>query len=66
VPDEKPVRLAVELPAALYRDLQLYTDAIARAKDGKAPDPARLVVRMAQQFMAEDRAFLKLRRQRGL
>ena len=66
VPDDKPVKLTVELPAAVYRDLAAYAEAIGRESGQAAPEPAKLIVPMIQRFMATDRAFAKLRRGRQL
>lgn len=64
VPDDKPVKLTVELPASVFRDLALYAETIAQAggKAGK-PEPARLVPLMVARFMESDRSFRKRRRQ---
>lgn len=60
--DEKPVKVAIEIPAALHRDLAAYAEALGR-ENGQAPiEPARLIVPMLQRFIATDRAFAKSRR----
>lgn len=59
--DEKPVKLTVDLPAAIHRDLVVYAEALARETE-QAVDPARLVAPMLARFMAADRAFAKARR----
>ncbi|MBN8968149.1 MAG: DUF2274 domain-containing protein [Rhizobiales bacterium] len=58
--DDKPVKLAVELPAALHRDLIAYAEILGR-ESGKAVDPAKLIAPMVERFMATDRGFAKLR-----
>ena len=60
--DDKPVKLTVELLAAVFRDLAAYAEAIGRESDQAAPEPARLIAPMLQRFMATDRAFAKVRR----
>lgn len=60
--DDKPVRLTVELPAAVHRDLLAYAEALARENGQNVPDPAKLVAPMLQRFMASDRAFSRTRR----
>jgi hypothetical protein len=45
VPDDKPVRLAVELPAAIHRDLIAYAEILGR-ETGQAVEPAKLVAPM--------------------
>ena len=59
--DDKPVRVTVELPATLHRDLTAYAEALGRESD-RAFEPAKLIAPMLQRFMATDRAFAKIRR----
>lgn len=59
--DDKPVKVMVELPAALHRDLTAY--AALLADDGASIEPARLIVPMLERFIATDRGFAKARRQ---
>ncbi len=59
--DEKPMKLTVDLPAAIHRDLLAYADVLGR-ETGQAIDPAKLVAPMLARFMATDRAFAKARR----
>lgn len=63
IEDEKPVKLTVELPAAIHRDLLAYAQVLATQTGQKAPEPSRLVPPMLVRFMATDRVFLKARRQ---
>ncbi len=60
--DEKPVKVTVELPAALHRDLSAYADALARETDQPVADPVKLIVPMLERFIATDRGFAKSRR----
>ena len=60
--DEKPVKLTVELPAVVHRDLLTYAEALARETGQPVPDPLKLVAPMMARFMATDRAFAKMRR----
>ena len=62
VVDDRPVKLAVELPAAVHRDLIAYTDMLARETGQSISDPAKLVAPMLARFMATDRVFAKTRR----
>ena len=62
IPDDKPVKLAVELPAAVHRDLLAYTEALARETGQPIADPSKLVAPMLARFMATDRVFAKVRR----
>ena len=61
IPDDKPVKLTVDLPADVHRDLTAYAEALA-AQTGQQLDPARLVAPMLARFMATDRAFAKARK----
>jgi hypothetical protein len=61
VPDDRPVRLAVELPGAVHRDLIAYADVLGR-ETGQKLEPAKLVAPMLARFMATDRVFLRARR----
>ena len=62
IPDDKPVQLAVELPAAVHRDLLAYAEVLARETGQSIADPAKLIAPMLARFMATDRAFGKARR----
>ena len=62
IPNDKPVKVALSLPGALYRDLVAYADVLARETGEPAPDPAKLIVPMLERFIATDRGFAKARR----
>ncbi len=62
IDDDKPVKLTVELPAAIHRDLVAYGQVLARETGQGAPEPAKLIAPIIGRFMAADRAFAKLRR----
>ena len=64
LPDDKPVKLTVELPAQVHRDLAAYAEVLA-ADTGQAIEPVKLVAPMLARFMATDRGFLKARRKPG-
>ena len=58
--DDKPVKVTVELPAALHRDLTEYGRILA---EGASPvEPAKLIAPMLERFIATDRGFAKARR----
>ena len=61
LPDNKPVKLTLELPAQVHRDLVAYAEVLSR-KTSQNVEPAKLVAPMLAQFMATDRAFSKARR----
>ncbi|ASV86046.1 hypothetical protein CES85_2320 [Ochrobactrum quorumnocens] len=61
IADDKPVKVAVELPAPLHRDLVEYGRLLAEA--GTQPiEPVRLIVPMLERFVETDRGFAKARR----
>lgn len=62
--DDKPVRLTVDLPATVHRDLLAYAEVLA-AETGQLAEPVKLVAPMLARFMATDRAFAKARRAAG-
>jgi hypothetical protein len=62
IPDDKPVKLTIELSAAIHRDLIAYANALGRETDQGVVEPAKLIGPMLARFMATDRAFAKLRR----
>ncbi|MBR1138114.1 MULTISPECIES: DUF2274 domain-containing protein [Bradyrhizobium] len=64
LPDDKPVKISVELPAAVHRDLLAYSELVSRQSGQPANDLGKLVTAMVTHFMATDRAFAKLRKSR--
>jgi hypothetical protein len=61
--DDKPVKLTIELPAEVSRDLIAYADLLGR-QNGQTIEPAKLIAPMLARFMSTDRAFAQLRRQK--
>jgi hypothetical protein len=59
--DDKPVKISVELPAALHRDLIAYAEILGR-ETGQAVEPAKMIAPMLARFMATDRGFARMRR----
>ncbi len=62
IADDKPVKLTVELPADVHRNLAAYADVLSRETGQATLDPAKLIAPMLARFMASDRAFSKARR----
>jgi len=62
IADDKPVKLTVELPASLHRDLLAYAEALARDTGQGIYEPTKLIAPMLARFMATDRVFAKTRR----
>ena len=59
--NERPVRLSIELPAAVHRDLAAYAEALSRETQ-QTLEPGALVAPMVARFIASDRGFAKARR----
>ena len=59
--DDKPVKVSLELPASVHRDLVAYAEVLGRTTGQPVSDPAKLIAPMIQRFMATDRAFAKAR-----
>jgi hypothetical protein len=64
LPDHKPVKVTVELPATVHRDLVAYAEILARQSGQPVSDPIKVIVAMLARFMATDRAFAKARKLR--
>ena len=58
--EDKPVKVTVELPGPLHRDLAAYAEVLARETGQPAADPVRLIVPMLERFIATDRGFASL------
>jgi hypothetical protein len=61
IPDDKPVKLTIELPAAVHRDLIAYAAALDRETGQSVSEPAKLIAPMLARFITGDRAFAKMR-----
>ena len=59
--DETPVKMTVELPAPVHRDLVVYAELLS-AETGEVVEVAKIVAPMLARFMATDRGFAALRR----
>lgn len=65
IPDDKPVKVTVELPVPVFRDLQAYATILAHtAGEANPPDPAKLIAPMLQRFMSTDKGFRAAKNQR--
>lgn len=60
--DDKPVKVTLELPAKLHRDLAVYAQVLGRETGNSITDPIRLIVPMLERFIATDRGFATLKR----
>lgn len=61
--DDRPVKLSVELPATVHRDLVAYAAALAAESGASAVPPEKLIAPMLARFMETDRAFRRHRAQ---
>ena len=64
IDDDRPIKLTVELPAAVHRDLIAYAEALVRETGQPTIEPAKLIAPMVARFIASDRAFAKARKVR--
>ncbi|MEJ0027217.1 MAG: DUF2274 domain-containing protein [Rhizomicrobium sp.] len=64
IESDKPVRVTIELPAAVHRNLLAYADAHAKETGQQPLEPTKLIGPMLERFMATDRGFAKARRTR--
>ena len=64
IEDDKPIKVTLELPAGVHRDLVTYAETLAREGGHSTVDPVKLIVPMLARFMATDRVFAKARRTR--
>ncbi|MFZ2871107.1 DUF2274 domain-containing protein [Zavarzinia sp.] len=60
--DDKPVKVTIELPAALHRDLVAYAEILTRESKQEINDPLKLIAPMVARFILTDRGFAKARR----
>lgn len=64
IEDDKPIKVSFEMSAAVYRDLVAYAEVLARETGKSISDPSKLITPMIGRFMATDRGFAKVRRER--
>jgi hypothetical protein len=63
IEDDKPLKLTVEMPAAVHRDLVAYAEVLRRDTGQSSIEPTKLIPAMLARFMATDRVFSKMKRQ---
>ncbi|WP_012286309.1 DUF2274 domain-containing protein [Caulobacter sp. K31] len=64
IEDETPVKVTVDLPAAVHRDLVDYGKQLAAETGSKVAEPGKLIVPMVARFMESDRGFTRGRKAR--
>ena len=62
--EDKRVKVTVELPPSVHRDLVAYAEILATQSGQSISEPNKLIPLMLARFMATDRAFVRSRRQR--
>lgn len=60
--NEKPVRVTLEIPARLHRELGEYARAVNGGKSEGAPTIELVMTAMLERFMATDREYARYRR----
>jgi len=65
IADDRPIKLTVELPATVHRDLIAYAEALGRETGQPTIEPTKLIAPMLARFIASDRAFAKARKVRS-
>jgi hypothetical protein len=61
IESDKPVRLTIELPASVHRDLVAYSNAHAKETGQQPLEVSKLIAPMLERFMATDRGFARAR-----
>ena len=64
--NRKSIKVTLELPAELYRDLIAYGDLLAKQSDEDPGKPESLIPPMLKQFINSDRVFTKLKKVQAL
>ena len=57
----KPIKVTIELPEKLYRDLIAYSDLLAKQSGEDPAKPETLITPMLAQFIKSDLVFAKLK-----
>ena len=65
VVEDKPIKVTVQLPGSLHRDLVAYAALMAEVTSEPSLSADKLIAPMLTRFIATDRGFAKLRRQTG-
>ncbi|NKK70016.1 DUF2274 domain-containing protein [Rhizobium leguminosarum bv. viciae] len=63
ITEDKPVKVTIELTAALHRELVAYAEILARETNQRISDPSKLIAPMVQRFIETDRGFARARRE---
>ena len=63
--DDTPVKITLDLPAGVHRDLADYAKALAAETGAKPAEPVKLIAPMLARFMETDRGFTRGRKARS-
>jgi hypothetical protein len=58
---EKPVRMVINLPADLHKELVAYGVIVAEGSEYESIEPTMLIVPMIECFLSGDKTFKKIR-----
>lgn len=59
IEDDTPIKVTVDLPANVHRDLLDYAKAMPAQAGGKVVELPKLIPEMLRRFMASDRGFIR-------
>jgi hypothetical protein len=62
IPDDRPVRMTITMPATLHTRLEAYAATLS-TETGQRVEIAKMIPHMLDRFMTSDRAFGRRRRQ---
>jgi hypothetical protein len=62
--EDRPVKVTLELPATVHRDLVAYAELLGQQNANPISDPTKLIAPIVARFMATDRAFVRSRKLR--
>lgn len=62
IADEKPVRMSIEIPARLHRELLAYCAALGAGQSAGVPPPERVIPAMIERFISTDRSYARQRK----
>jgi hypothetical protein len=65
IEDDTPVKVTLDLPAGLHRDLVAYGQALGAETGTKAIEPVKLIGPMLARFIETDRGFVRGRKIRN-
>ena len=58
--DEKPIRLTIDLPGPIYRELVAYGSILAKETGQTKIEPTKLIAPMIEKFIKGDKVFKRM------